>query len=84
VTYAARVELRRVDVESSAVGQAVLALARRIDGGTAENGSALAALVKEFRASLAAACRVKVEPADPIEVLRGQVRGNVRQFPGGA
>jgi len=72
VTAATRQELRAAGVERGAVGQLVLALARRIDGGASENGSALASLAKEFRASLGVVM-TGAEPADdPIDELRRQ------------
>lgn len=66
----ARAELAAVDREATAAGQLVLALARRIDSAEGESGASLAALVKEFRASLAAAVAGAQQAADPIDELR--------------
>ena len=57
---AVRLELQRADAEFSGVGVSALLLAMRIDGGE-EPGSALAALNRELRASLAEACRGQVK-----------------------
>lgn len=55
----------------TAGGVAALALANRIDqAGPLETGSAYAALVKEFRAALAAAMAGAEQAADPIDELR--------------
>lgn len=68
----ARAELAAVDRESTAAGQLVLALARRIDTAEGETGASLAALVKEFRASLAAAVAGAERAADPVDEVRLQ------------
>lgn len=73
VAAAARAELRSADRDETAAGQLVLALARRIDDGDGESGASLAALVKEFRASLAAAVEGAEQAADPIDELRAHV-----------
>ena len=68
---AAGAELEDVGRLQSAAGQAVLALARRIDtASAADTGSALAALVKEFRSALAAAVAGAEQAADPVDELR--------------
>lgn len=72
LTAVARAELRAADREQSAAGQLVLALARRIDDAGSESGASLAALVKEFRASLAAATAGAEQAADPVDELRLQ------------
>ena len=56
LSVSVRAELERVGRESSALGVSVLVLAARIDSGQ-ESGSALAALNRELRATLAEALR---------------------------
>ena len=63
VADAVRAELKRVGRESSSLGASALLLAERIDAGK-EPGSALAALNRELRATLA-------------EALRGETRSGV-------
>ncbi|MGZ0231122.1 hypothetical protein [Streptomyces sp. H49] len=69
---AARAELVAVGRESTAAGRAVLALARRIDSSTMEPGSSLAALIREFRASMAEAVKGAEKAADPVDALRAK------------
>lgn len=69
---AAREELAAAGRESTATGRAVLALARRIDSSTMEPGSSLAALVREFRASMAEAVKGAEQTADPVDALRAK------------
>lgn len=70
VAGAAREELRSAGRESTAAGQSVLALARRIDAADGESGASLAALVKEFRAAMSAAVAGAETAADPLDELR--------------
>ena len=63
-------ELGRAERLETALGQAALALARRIDASGGETGSALAALVREHRAALAEAVRDAQKAADPLDELR--------------
>lgn len=70
LTSVASAELRAVDREQTAAGQLVLALARRIDQADSESGASLAAMVKEFRASLIAAMAGAEKAADGIDELR--------------
>lgn len=66
-------ELSAAGCAGSAAGVAVLALARRIDGGQSEPGSAFAAMVREHRAALADALRggdVRVNPLDELRSRR--------------
>ena len=70
VARSAREELAGAGREDTANGQLVLALARRIDAAEGESGASLAALVKEFRASLAAAVAGAETAADPLDELR--------------
>lgn len=73
VSAAARAELEAAGRLDSAVGVAVLALARRIDGAaTSETGAGLAALVKEFRATFDAALADAESAADPLDELRAR------------
>jgi hypothetical protein len=69
---ATQAELDRAGRLASAVGQAALALARRIDASHGETGSALAALVREHRATLAEAVKDAEVAADPLDELRGR------------
>lgn len=70
VSEAVRGELGAAGRLASPTGRAVLALARRIDGGSRESGASLAALVKEFRASMAEALKGAEQAADPLDELR--------------
>lgn len=71
VFAATRTELEAAGRAESAVGVAVLALALRIDGAaSAETGAGLAALVKEFRATLESALADAEPAADPLDELR--------------
>lgn len=65
-TQAALEAANRLDDPS---GQAALVLARRIDQNT-DNGSGMAALVREHRTTLQAALANAHENADPIDQLR--------------
>ncbi|MFJ4735277.1 hypothetical protein ACIP6V_23890 [Streptomyces sp. NPDC088770] len=69
---AARGELAAVGRDRTAAGQAVLVLARRIDANSAETGSSLAAMVREFRAALAGALEGAGEAVDPVDELRAR------------
>jgi hypothetical protein len=69
---ATQAELDRAGRLASAVGQAALALARRIDASHGETGSALAALVREHRATLAEAVKDVEVAADPLDELRNR------------
>lgn len=60
LTDSVRTELRRADAESSGLGVSALLLAAQIDTGQ-ESGSALAALNRELRATLAEATRGQVK-----------------------
>lgn len=71
VAEAVRVELEAADRLGTSLGQAALGLARRIDrGGLMETGSAYAALVREMRATLAAATAGAAVADDPVDELR--------------
>lgn len=52
ITEATRVELRALNLDRTALGLAAIAAAARVDRGTAEGGSAFAALVREHAAAL--------------------------------
>lgn len=69
---ATEAELDRAGRLGSAVGQAALALARRIDASHGETGSALASLVREHRATLAEAVKDAEVAADPLDELRSR------------
>lgn len=69
---ATAVELEQAGRLETAAGQAVIALARRIDHSSAETGNALAALVREHRAALADAVRDAKQAADPLDELRSR------------
>lgn len=72
VVAATRVELDAAGRTSSALGQAALAVALKIDGGVAETGSAFATLVKELRATLAAALGNTEVEGDIVDELKQQ------------
>lgn len=69
---AARAELAAGGRLNSSTGQAALALASRIDSGERETGSSMAALVKEYRTTLAAALKSAGETTDPLDELRAR------------
>jgi hypothetical protein len=72
VTAATSTELETAGRLDSALGQAALALARRIDRGDAETGSSLAALVRQHRETLADAVHDAQRDADPLDELRSR------------
>lgn len=72
LTAAARAELAEAGRDRTAAGQVVLALARRIDANSAETGSSLAALAREFRAALAGALEGAGAAVDPVDELRAR------------
>jgi hypothetical protein len=72
LAQATEAELRNAGRLSSAIGQAALALARRIDASGGETGSALASLVREHRATLAEAVKDAAKAADPLDELRNR------------
>lgn len=79
VERATRAELEEVDRVDTALGQAALALARRLDVGQADTGSAMASLVKEWRATLAAATEGATTAEDPIDEIRAQWEKRLRR-----
>lgn len=70
VTLATMVELEDAGRLETALGQAALALARRIDFPATDTGSALASLAREHRATLAEAVRDAKTAMDPLDELR--------------
>lgn len=73
VERATTAELERLGVASTPYGAAAIALARRIDRGDyADTGSALAALVKEWRATMAALRDAGSREADVLDELRAR------------
>lgn len=68
-TDATEAALSAVDRLSDPNGQAALVLARRIDQNT-DNGSGMASLVRELRATLQAALANASGVADPVDQLR--------------
>ena len=66
---ATRAELERAGRVDTALGQAALTLAGRLDEGR-DTGSAMAALSRELRAALEAATRGAAEQASPLDELR--------------
>lgn len=78
LTAATQATLERAGRAASATGQAALALARRIDGGHTETGSALAAMVREHRAALAEATRDAQTVSDPLDELRARRERRLR------
>jgi hypothetical protein len=65
-------ELERAGRLETAVGQAALALARRIDAAAAETGSSLAALARQHLATLSEAVKDAQRVADPLDELRSR------------
>lgn len=63
-------ELERADRLNTAIGQAALVLAKRIDASSTETGGSLASLVREHRATMAEALRDTDGQADPLDELR--------------
>lgn len=69
---ATRGELAAAGRAETAVGQAAVVLAHRIDRGTTETGASLAAMVREYRATLAEALRETEQSTDPLDELRAR------------
>jgi hypothetical protein len=69
LTAAVLEELRVASKETTALGQACLAVAQRIDHAQLESGSALAAMTREFRAALEAALAVKADNGDVLDEM---------------
>jgi hypothetical protein len=74
VTAAVLAELTAAKRETSALGQACIALAQRIDHGTAESGSAIASLSRELRAALEHTLGARSSQADVLDELAEQRR----------
>jgi hypothetical protein len=70
VTAATVAELDAAGRVGSALGQAALALARRLDESSADTGSSVASMVKELRATITEAVRSGQGAADPVDELR--------------
>jgi hypothetical protein len=64
-------ELEKAGRLTSPAGQAALALAQRIDYGGAETGSAMASLVREYRATMADALKGAEAANDELDQIRG-------------
>lgn len=64
--------LHAAGVGGEPVAQACLALARRIDQSMTETGSAVASLVREYRASLGDALGGAEQAVDPVDELRSR------------
>lgn len=66
-------ELEAADQLGSSLGQACLFIARRLDSGSMDTGSSVAALLRELRATIAEAIasgRVAADPLDQIAAKR--------------
>lgn len=72
LTVATMAELEAAGRLNTALGQAAVALAGRIDTGATETGSGLAAMVREHRATLAEALRDAEGQADPLDELQAR------------
>ena len=72
VAAATLVELEQAGRSDTAVGQAALALARRIDAAGAETGSSLAALARQHMATLAEAVKNAKVQEDDLDELRNR------------
>lgn len=64
------VELDAAGRAASALGQTALLLARRLDAATREPGMGMAALARQYEATLAAAVKGAARQADPVDELR--------------
>lgn len=71
VANAAETELRVAGRLETAMGQSVMALARRIDEGR-DTGAALASLVRQLQVALAAATEGARSAASPLDELRAR------------
>jgi hypothetical protein len=80
VTEATVAELEAAGRLGTALGQAAVALARRIDAGASEPGSSFASLVRQHGATLAEAVKDAAAKADPLDELRSR---RERKFAGG-
>ena len=65
---AVRGELVAAGVEESALGQAAILIAERLESGV-DNGSSVAAMVRQLRDTMAAALVNEVADADPLDEL---------------
>ena len=65
-------ELESADQIGSSLGQSCLLLARRLDSGSMDTGSSVAALVREYRATLAEAIASGRVAADPLDQIAAQ------------
>lgn len=72
VTTATRRTLTAAAKLDSPLGQAALVLAARMDSAADESGSALAAVAKELRTTLAEAVKGAATVADPVDQLRAR------------
>jgi hypothetical protein len=72
LSAATAAELEAAGRLETSLGQAALVLARRVDGGDREPGSALASLVREHRASLAEALRGAQQAASPLDEVKAR------------
>lgn len=72
VTESALVTLREAERVESPLGQAALALARRVDLGR-DTGAGLAALVKQFEATLKSATADVKSAASPLDTARDEL-----------
>ena len=69
IRVAVREELERIGKASTPLGAAALKLAGRLDDGD-DPGSAMAAMAKELRATMAELTRTAAVAEDPIDELR--------------
>ncbi len=67
------VELERVGRLNTALGQAAVLLARRLDGSSRDTGSAVAALARQLQATLAAATANVGDEASPLDRARDEL-----------
>lgn len=68
-------ELRKANRHSSALGQQVLYLARRMDDAAAEGGASVSALNKELRATVVEAMQSADKPVSRLAGLRAVAGG---------
>lgn len=83
VTAALVAELREANVEKTSLGQAAIVAAHRLDNVSTESASALAAVLKEFRAARAAALEPTTAAVDVLDEMAKKRQERLDRMAGG-
>lgn len=75
-------ELREWDREHTVPGQVALLIARRLDGPSTDTGSSVAALIKEYRVTMAKALEGAQKELDPLQQIRARMAERGHVIPG--